>query len=261
MQNLFNTLTYRFLHGDNTYLQTYVDTIVAITLVVSFLVYLHRYPVFRVVLGILFLLSCSILSLLAGFSFTALIFGIASLLIFFSLPLIFAPEVRHYLEKLGRFPFLRLPHFTERQKKNIFIRNLVGAVFELAERHIGATIVITRKTGLGETIETGVIIDARFGSKLLQNLFFPKSPLHDGAVIIKDERIYAAGCLLPIHGSIKLDPPFGTRHKSGLSITGDTDAVVLLVSEQRSEVSLAENGKLFVNLSRIETSDKLTHLL
>jgi len=212
--------------------------------------YIRRFPVFRVVLGTLFLLLCSVLAYAFGFIFTALVFGSAGALISISLPLIFAPEIRHYLEKLGRFSFLKNPNFTDGQKKKAFINNLVGAVYSLAEGKTGATLVFARKTGLGETIETGVLIDARFSSKLLANIFFPKSPLHDGAVVLQNDRILAAGCLLPILREVKLDPPYGTRHKSGLSITKDTDAVVIIVSEQRGEVSLAENGKLLVNLPR-----------
>lgn len=261
MVGILNLITNRLEHVDFTNPLTFVDLAIAILLISGFLFYLSKFPVFRVVLGTLFLLFCSAVFLWGGFIYTALVFGVASNLILISLPLIFAPEIRHYLEKLGRFSFLRVPSITGKQKKTIFIRNLIETVYELAERHIGGTIILVRRTGLGETIDTGVSIDAKFGSKLIQNLFFPKSPLHDGAVVVKDGRIVAAGCLLPINGEVKLDPPFGTRHKSGLSITKDTDAVVILVSEQRGEVSLAENGKLEVNLERGELVDRLHKLL
>lgn len=241
----------------------YIDLLLALFLVIGFVVYLHRFPVFRVVLGIIFLVGCSLAAFFSGFIFTALVLGSASALITVSLPLIFAQEIRHYLEKLGRFPyiFLKKSVFSDKQKKQAFIRNLIGAVYSLAEYKVGGTLVIIRKTGLGETIESGVEIDAKFSSKLLSNLFFPKSPLHDGAVIIRHDRIIAAGCLLPISGDVKLDFPYGTRHKSGLSITRDTDAVVILVSEQRGEVSLAENGRFYPNLNRAELSEKLEQLL
>lgn len=240
---------------------TYIDMVAAITLIIAFLVYLSRFPVFRVFLGILFLLICSLVFLLGGFVFTALVFGIASNLILISLPLIFAPEIRHYLEKLGRLSFLKIPKLSQQQKEKEFIRNLLDSVYEMAERKIGGLIVIARKTGLGETIETGIVIDAKFGSKLLQNIFFPKNPLHDGAIVVKDGRIMAARCLLPISGEVKLDPPLGTRHKSAIAITKDTDAVVVVISEQRGEVSLAENGKLHINLLKAEMIEKLNKLL
>ena len=91
-------------------------------------------------------------------------------------------------------------------------------------------------------------------------IFFPKSPMHDGAIIIINHRIHAAGCLLPIAG-VHLDPPFGTRHRSGLAVTMDTDAVSIMISEQRGEVSLAENGKLQVNLDRAQLTTRLHQLL
>lgn len=261
MTNIINIISRRVGNIDFSNPLSLLDLVISLLLIVSFLIYMRKFPVFRVLLGTIFLLGCAVVFYLLGFILTALVFGIGSNLILISLPLIFAPEIRHYLEKLGRFTFLKIPRITSNQHQSQFIHNLIGSIYEMAERNIGGTVVITRRTGLGETIETGTIIDAKFSSKLLANLFFPKSPLHDGAVLIKDDRIYAAGCLLPIKGEIKLDPPFGTRHKSGLAITTDTDAIVLIISEQRGEVSLAENGKLHINLSRPELSALLHHLL
>ncbi len=240
---------------------TLLDLLIALFLVVGFLVYIKRFPLFRVVLGVLFLIGCSFIFLLLGFVYTALIFGVVSNVILISLPLIFAPEIRHYLEKLGRFAFVKVPRFRNNSLQLAFIQDLVDAIYDLAEKKIGATIVITRKTGLGATIETGTVIDAKCNGKLLQTIFFPKTPLHDGAVIVSGDRIVAAGCLLPITAQARLEPPFGTRHRSGLAITMDTDCVVLLVSEERGKVSLAENGKIKINLDRVELTHELNRLL
>lgn len=261
MTGILNLITQRLATIDLTQPLAMFDVLLAMAIVIGILIYISKYPVFRVVLGTLFLFLCSVVFFWAGLVVTALVFGIISNLVLISLPLIFAPEIRHYLEKIGRFSFLKFPKITERQKREQFSTLLVDAVYELAERHVGATIVIERRTGLGETIETGVVLNAKFSTKLLANLFFNKSPLHDGAVIIRKDRIYAAGCLLPLHSEVKLDPPFGTRHKSGLSITKDTDAVVLLVSEQRGEISLAENGKLHAALNRVELIRRLKSLI
>lgn len=261
MTGITNLIGARMSGFDYTNPLAFLDLLVALFLLVGFLVYIRRFPLFRVVMGVFFLVACSFLFLLIGFVYTALVFGVVSNIVIISLPLIFAPEIRHYLEKLGRFSFVRVPRFSDNQRRQAFIQDIVDAVFELAERKIGATIVIARKTGLGATIETGIELDAKFGSKLLHTIFFPKTPLHDGAVIIKGERIIAAGCLLPISSNARLDPPFGTRHRSGLAITMDTDAVVLLVSEERGHISLAENGKLKTNLDRVELGSQLQHLL
>ena len=261
MRFLVNLVSQRFSALDFSNPLVLLDLFFSLFLIFGFLFYLKRFPVFRVFLGTLLLLACSILAFFVGFIFTALVFGAASGLILVSLPLIFAPEIRHYLEKLGRFPFLRPLVLPWRRKETAFIRNLVDAVFELAERKIGATIVFQRKTGLIQTIETGVVVDAAFSSKLLQSIFAKTSPLHDGAAVIGEQRIIAVGCLLPLAPEVNLDPPFGTRHRSAVSITRDTDAVSLIISEQRGEVSLAENRKLFPNLDRIELTQRLERLL
>lgn len=260
MTLLINYIRQRLLSLDFTNPLVYLDLLAALFLMVGFLVYMRRFPSFRVILGTFFLIACSVILIWGGFLFTGLVFGFASVLVLVSLPLIFSSEIRHYLGKLGRFSYLR-PAILESQKKERFIRDLVGAVYELAERKIGGTIVVARKTGLEQTIETGVILDAVFGAKLLRTIFFASGPLHDGAVIIRDGRVLAAACLLPVSSEIKLDPPLGTRHRAGLSITRDTDTVVIIISEQRGEVSLAENGKLEINLERAILTEKLTKLL
>lgn len=261
MNFLANLISQNLLSLDFSHPWAYIDLALALFLAVGFLVYLHRFPVFRVVLGIIFLIACAAFFFLIGFILTALVFAVAANLTLISLPLIFAPEIRHYLEKLGRFSFLRVPTVTEKQRIKDIVHGLTYACYELADKRIGATVVIQRRTGLGETIDTGTLMDAKFSPKLLENIFFPKSPLHDGAVVLRGDRIAAAGCLLPILPQAKLSPPFGTRHKSGLSITLDTDAVVVIVSEQRGEVSLAENGRLHTSLDRVQLISRLQNLL
>ncbi|MCC7026666.1 MAG: DNA integrity scanning protein DisA nucleotide-binding domain protein, partial [Saprospiraceae bacterium] len=177
MTGITNIITTRLAGVDFTHPLTLIDLLLALFIVVAFLVYIQRFPLFRVVLGVLFLIACSFFCLLIGLVYTALVFGIVSNVILISLPLIFAPEIRHYLEKLGRFSFIRVPRFKDNQRQRIVLQELVDAVNDLADRKIGATIVIARKTGLGGTIETGTEIDAKCGSKLLQTIFFPKSPL------------------------------------------------------------------------------------
>lgn len=261
MSGLLNIISRRIERIDFSQPFAMFDLVLALFLVVSLVLYMRRYPLFRVILGVAFLLILSLGLFFSGFVITSLVIGSLANISLFALPLIFAPEIRHYLEKIGRFPFLKLPRLTNQQKKEEFISKLSGAVYEMAERKVGGTIVLARKTGLGQTIETGVVLNANFDHKLLQNIFFPKSPLHDGAVIIQHQRIFAAGCLLPINGDIKLDPPFGTRHRSGLAITKDTDAVVILISEQRGHVTLAENGKMHINLDRKKLNKMLEDLL
>lgn len=261
MTKVFDLLIFRIQSFNPSSPLDVIDAVLALGIMAIALAYLSRFPVFGVILGVLFLSLLTVIGLLLNLLFTSFIIGLGTAMVVVALPLIFSPEIRHYLEKLGRFSFVRVPNVSRDQKRAAFIRNLVSAVYELAERKVGALLVIERETGLGETIETGVVIDARFGSKLLATIFSTKSPLHDGAVIIRGDRIWAAGCLLPIHGEVKLDPPLGTRHKSGLAITQDTDALCIIISEQRGEVSLAENGKLELNLNRVTLIERLQKLL
>ncbi len=260
MDSLANLFFQRLLIARLSQPLILLDLIFAIFLIIFSLYYLRNFPIFRVILGTLILMGLGLVFFYLGFIFTALVFGFVSLFILASTPLIFAPEIRHYLEKLGRFPFLKR-FYGKKQTDGIFVRNLVDAVFELAERKIGATIVLQRKTSLGEIMETGIMIDGSFGSKILQSIFWKDSPLHDGAAIMVGQRIMAVGCLLPIFPDIKLDLPFGTRHQSGVSVTRDTDAIAIIISEERGEVSLAENRKLIANIDRVKLREKLDHLL
>ncbi len=238
-----------------------VDLTIAVAFLLTFLIYIRRFPVFRVFLGVLLLWFASAVFFIGGLTFTALLFGVASNLVLISLPLIFAPEIRHYLEKLGRFSFVKFPRPTDSQRREVFINSLLDAVYNLGEKKLGATVILARRTGLGETVETGTELNAKFSAKLLETIFRKNTPLHDGAVVVKNTQVKAAGCLLPISGEVRLPPPFGTRHRSAVTITQDTDAVAVIVSEQRGQVSLAENGRLHANLTRAELRSYLERLL
>lgn len=261
MTYLVNLVLNRFAYLNFSNPLVFTDFVIALLIVIGFLAYLHRFPLFRVILGTIFLLALSILFFAGGFIFTALVFGFASVLILFGLPLIFAPEIRHYLEKLGRFYQFKMPSFSEKRRRQIFSKNLSEAVFDLAKRKVGAIIVVERRTHLGHLTESGIIVGANFSSKLLETIFYPNTPLHDGAVVIKDGKILAAKCIIPVSAQVKLDPPFGLRHRAGLSITLETDAVSIIVSEQRGEVSLAENGRLETDLSAPALIEKLEFFL
>lgn len=240
---------------------TYVDLLVAALCVFIALYYLRRFPVYRAMAGIVVLLLAAAVALSLHLVFTALLFLIVGGVILIDVPVIFAPEVRHYLEKLGYLPFRQMRKIGSRQRNEEFVGQLAEALFAMADRKIGALVVLERHTSLIATIETGELIDAQFSRRLLQNLFYPKSPLHDGAVVISSQRIVAAGCLLPITSDVKLPGRAGTRHRSGVAVTRDTDAVTVIVSEERGEVSMAENGRLRWDLSRAELIDALLKLL
>lgn len=155
--------------------------------------------------------------------------------------IIFQPELRRALASLGQNRFLS--RFFRVEETGV-IPELVKACTRLSERSIGALIVIEKDMGLKNYIETGTKVDARVTSELLETLFTPPSPLHDGAVIIQNDRVAAAGCILPLTQDQRLSSTLGTRHRAAIGLSEETDAVVIVVSEETRAISYAQGGKL-----------------
>lgn len=174
-----------------------------------------------------------------------------------SIVIIFQPEIRSVLEHLGRTAFNDLHVFEDKEKMDEVITQILNAVFSLAETRTGALIVIEQKTKLEDIISTGTKIDATVSSALLENIFVVNTPLHDGATIIRENRIIAAGCFLPLSSNLNINKKLGTRHRAGLGISENSDGLVIIVSEETGVVSLAINGKL----TRNYTKDKLKDIL
>jgi len=158
-----------------------------------------------------------------------------------ALPVVFQPELRRALEKLGQGGFFGGVAATPEQR---VVEELVRATGRLSRQHWGALIVLERSTGLEEYLEKGVRLDAQISAELLVNLFYPGSPLHDGAVLIRGGRVAAAACFLPLTGSDALSAEYGTRHRAALGISEQSDAVAVVVSEETGGISLARDGVL-----------------
>lgn len=174
-----------------------------------------------------------------------------------SIVIIFQPEIRSVLEHLGRSAFNDLHVFQDKEKMNEVITQILNAVFILSETKTGALIVIEQRTKLEDIIKTGTKIDATVSSALLENIFVVNTPLHDGATIIREDRIIAAGCFLPLSSNYNINKKLGTRHRAGIGISENSDALVIIVSEETGVVSLAINGKL----TRSYTKEKLKDIL
>lgn len=162
-----------------------------------------------------------------------------------ALLIVFQPELRRALEYIGRSrlftkSFIEL----EKEKTNETVEEIVEAVASLARQKIGALIVIEKETGLNEVVETGNRIDGLVSSGLLINIFIPNTPLHDGAVMIKEDKIKAAGCFLPLTENMNLSKDLGTRHRAALGISERSDAVAIVVSEETGAISAADKGSL-----------------
>ena len=174
-----------------------------------------------------------------------------------ALIILFQPEIRRALAQMGETQFLQT--FTSAEELRS-LEEIVRAAVALANRKIGALIVIERDTSLKDFVEVGTPLDAKVSKELLMSIFHPASPIHDGAVVIKGNRIVAAGCFLPITLSPEVSKALGTRHRAGLGLAEETDAVIIIVSEETGMISLAIKGKLETNLDMGRLRNVLTDL-
>jgi len=164
-----------------------------------------------------------------------------------SVLVIFQPEIRRALAAIGSS---QVPQQGAIKRQRQVVDLLVETVFFLADRRIGALMAIQQNIGMRALAETGTYINATLSRELLSTFFFPKTPLHDGGVIIKDDMIIAAGCIFPLTQNPDFSRSIGTRHRAGVGITEETDAVAIIVSEETGSVSLAYKGRLLRGLSR-----------
>ncbi|NLO22028.1 MAG: TIGR00159 family protein [Syntrophomonadaceae bacterium] len=175
-----------------------------------------------------------------------------------TLPIVFQPELRRILEQIGRGSFFTTRKRTASQNNSEhMVRQLSAAAAVLSRNQVGALIVITRETGIGEYMESGVDLDAQVSASLLINIFVPNTPLHDGAVVISNLRIEKAACFLPLSDNPYLDPELGTRHRAGIGITEVSDAIAVIVSEETGAISIAKEGKLQRHLDEVSLRDNL----
>lgn len=175
-----------------------------------------------------------------------------------AIPVIFQPELRRALERLGRpGTFLARRNAASAAQT---INTIVRATSALSEQGFGALIVLERTTGLQDFIDTGVLLDARLSDDLLLSIFFKNSALHDGAVILREDRIVAAACMLPLSEAEGLDRELGTRHRAAIGVTEGTDAIAIVVSEESGRIAVAHNGRLVRRLDEGELSRLLFRL-
>ena len=169
------------------------------------------------------------------------------------------------LEKVGGTPFSGLHNITadfrDPATTNAEIDAICTAAKDFAREKVGALIVIERSTKLGEYIKSGVYIDAAISPHILRNLFFDKAPLHDGAVIIRDGRVCAAGCFLPLSTKEDINKDLGTRHRAAIGLSEISDAIVIVVSEETGNISLSVDGNLERNFNYTSLKQKLTSML
>ncbi len=171
--------------------------------------------------------------------------------------IIFQPELRRLLIHLGQSRLIRT---FVRVGDLKFIDDITSAVLELSKKNFGALIVVERDMGLKSIVESGIMLQAKISKQLITSVFNPRSPMHDGALIIENDLIVAAKCLLPLSQSQDIDPVLGTRHRAALGLSEQSDAFVIVVSEETGMISSAENGKLIRGLTEPMLNKKLNEI-
>ena len=198
-----------------------------------------------IILGIIFLVALVLeMNVVLWVFQNAMVVGIVALIV------IFQPELRNALEQLGRKNILSSLPFENQKSRNEryteeSIKGIIQAVYDMAKVKTGALIVVERNIQCREHERTGIPVDAEISSQLLVNIFEHNTPLHDGAVIIRDNRIVAATCYLPLSNNLLVSKELGTRHRAGLGISEISDSLTIIVSEETGYVSLARDGKLY----------------
>lgn len=222
-----------------------VDIVATALLVYYLLVLVRGTRAIPIMLGIAVLVGLFSLANLFHLLVLATILQFALLGTAVTLPIVFQPELRRFLEQLGRGGMLARPEAVDdAQQLEDAIATLARAAIILSRNRVGALVAIEGATGLREFVESGTRLDARLSVELLLSIFTPKSPLHDGAAIVKGNLVEAAGCFLPLSENVLTESHLGTRHRAAIGLSEQTDAVLLVISEQSGAISVARTGKL-----------------
>lgn len=223
------------------------------------LVFFEGTRAFQVLKGITYIVLAFLLSQILGFNtlnwLLTKFFGISII----AVVIIFQQELRQGLARLGQQHLFRLD--LEESEVIALVDEISSAAFKLAQKKIGCLVAIERDSRLKTYIESGLVIDSKVSSVLIQSIFTPTSPLHDGGVIIRGERIIAASCLFPLSENPGLSKIIGTRHRAAIGMTEQTDAIVVLVSEETGEVSIAAEGRFIPIVNKERFANILKGLL
>ena len=250
---------------DNFSWRDAVDLVVLALLFFALYIFVRDRRAGKLFIGILILVALYAVSELLDLYVLRYIFGNFFGVGLLALAIVFQPELRSVIESLGSLPTRSLKGVGVESKNMTLsptaIDELVEAAKKLSFSKTGAIIVIERSTKIGEHIQTGTVLNAELSSELVRAIFFDKAPLHDGAVVIRGGRIYAAGCYLPLSDSPDILKELGTRHRSAIGISEQSDAIVLVVSEETGTISVAFKGNLYRDFTSVSLRRKLFELL
>lgn len=259
----------RYLGGlvlpDVTVIDILEIAIIAFTLY-HIIIWVKTTRAWMLVKGIIVLAVFWLIAIILDMSVILWIFNKSITILTTAVVIVFQPEIRSALEQIGRKDLFRsLMPFDDAKDKNVktemrIINDIVKATFELAKTKTGALIVIQNEVPLHEYERTGIVLDSVISSQLLINIFEHNTPLHDGAVILRDNRIAAATCYLPLSDNMQLSKELGTRHRAGVGISEVTDSLTIIVSEETGNVSIALNGELIRGVDGDYLKSKLKQL-
>ncbi|NND72497.1 MAG: TIGR00159 family protein [Rhodothermales bacterium] len=213
----------------------------------------------QIFIGVLALFLVQFLVTLLNMRMLGSLFGLLSEVFVLAVIILFQPEIRRLLLALGQNPLVR--RLVRMPEHEALVSEVVDAVSLLSRQRVGCLVAFERGTGLRSYIETGTPLQAKVTSDLIVTIFFAQNPLHDGAVIIKDRKIEAARCILPVSTSMKLSPHLGLRHRAAVGLTELTDAFVIVVSEETGRISFSTDGHLETNVSIEELHGYLGSIL
>ena len=243
IQNVFSTIQFKDC----------IDILVVAYLIYSVLRFIKQTRAGHLLRGLVVLLVLILLARWLNLSAVGYLMNNVLQLSFITIIIVFQPELRSLLEKLGRINFSNVLSFkggnTELNRIERGIESVCESCGDLSNRRIGALMVFENTTKLGDIAATGTHLNCDLSAQMLVTIFFPKTPLHDGAVMIRDFRIVSAGCLLPLSQRLEISKALGTRHRAAVGLSEISDAVVVVVSEETGKISYAKNGEIHLGIS------------
>lgn len=241
----------------------YIDILVVAYLIYSVLHFIKQTRAGHLLRGLGILLVLIIIAQWLELSAVGYLMTNVLQLSFITIIIVFQPELRSLLEKLGRINFTKALPFSKTANSELDriiagIDSVCDCCSDLSNRHIGGLMVFEKTTKLGDVESTGTYLNSDLTAQMLVTIFFPNTPLHDGAVFIRNFRIVSAGCLLPLSQRLEISKALGTRHRAAVGLSEISDAVVVVVSEETGEISFAQNGEIHIGINTQELREVLS---
>ncbi len=225
-----------------------LDVMVMTVILYKLYIFVRGSRAAQMFVGLVLIFFASLIARLFNMSGMTWIFDSLKTVWLVAFVIIFQPELRRMLIFLGQSRLIR--YFVKVSSQRTF-DEVTKAAVELSNRRFGGLIVVTRDTGVKSIVETGMQIQAEVSSELITSIFNPKSPLHDGAVIIQNDLIQAAKCILPLSQSTSIDPRLGTRHRAAVGLAEESDAIIIVISEETGKIAVAKEGILIQDLDKV----------